>query len=126
VIVNDYASMAGGVGVHHFVTIGEYSFLCAYSRIHHDVPPYLKIDGADEVRGLNTVGLQRAGFLPPDIDALEEACRRLFYREKPFAVALAEFDTLNGMNCHVKRLVEFLRQRDSGKYGRYLESRRAK
>ncbi|MGE5608778.1 MAG: acyl-ACP--UDP-N-acetylglucosamine O-acyltransferase [Bacillota bacterium] len=126
VIVGDYVAMAGAVGIHHFVSVGEYAFLCAFSRIHHDVPPYVKVDGADEVRGLNKVGLERAGMDPADIDAIDEAIRRLFYRDKPFATALAEFDTLNGLNQHVKRLVEFLRQRDMGKYGRYLESRRAK
>jgi UDP-N-acetylglucosamine acyltransferase len=126
VIVGDGVNMAGGVGIHHFVTIGEYAFLGGYARIHHDVPPFLKIDGADEVRGLNKVGLSRAGFTEEDIDALEEACRRLFYKDKPFAQALAEFDTLNGLNCHVKRMVEFLRQRDLGRYGRYQESRRAR
>lgn len=122
--VGDYCNMAGGVGIHHFVTVGEYTFLGGYSRIHHDVPPYVKIDGADEFRGLNTVGLRRAGFAQADIEALDEACRRLFYREKPFAVVMAEYDTQNGLNPHVKRMLEFLRRRDTGKHGRWQEARR--
>ncbi len=124
VIVGDCVAMMGAVGIHHFVTIGEYAFLGGAARIRHDVPPYVKMDGADEVRGLNKVGLQRAGFQEADIEALEDACRRLFYREKAFSVVLAEFDMMNGINRHVKRMVEFLRQRDLGKYGRYQESRR--
>ena len=124
VIVGDYVAMMGAVGIHHFVTVGEYAFLGGAARIRHDVPPYLKVDGDDNVRGLNRVGLQRAGFEPADIEALEEACRRLYYRAKPFSVALAEFDVMNGANQHVKRMVEFLRQRDLGKFGRFLESRR--
>ncbi|HEX2970797.1 MAG TPA: acyl-ACP--UDP-N-acetylglucosamine O-acyltransferase [Tepidisphaeraceae bacterium] len=126
VIVGDYVAMAGAVGIHHFVTVGDYAFLCAFSRIHHDVPPFVKVDGSDEVRGLNKVGLERAGMAAADIDAIDEAIRRLFYRDKPFSTALAEFDTLNGLNRHVKHLVEFLRRRDLGKYGRYLESHRSK
>ncbi len=125
VIVGDCVNMAGGVGIHHFVTIGEFAFLCGYSRIHHDVPPFVKIDGADVVRGLNRIGLERSGqFTAEDIDALEGAARELFYREKPFAVALAQFDTCNGLNRHVRRLVDFLRQRNLGRHGRYLEGRR--
>jgi UDP-N-acetylglucosamine acyltransferase len=125
VIIYDGVTMAGVVGIHHFATIGELSFLAAYSRIHHDVPPFVKIDGPDIVRGINTVGLRRAGMSETDVKALEEACRCLFYRDKPFAQALAEFELANGINCHVKRLIEFLRRRDKGVHGRYLESMRA-
>ncbi len=122
VVCGDHVNMMGGVGIHHFVTIGEYAYLGGAARIHHDVPPYVKVDGADQVRGLNTVGLRRAGFSQLDIDELEEACRRLFYRRKPLARAMEEFDTVNGINPHIKKLVEFLRRRGCGKHGRYLES----
>jgi len=33
---------------------------------------------------------------------------------------------MNGQNPRVKMMIEFLRRRDSGKHGRYLESLRAK
>ncbi|MDB5330041.1 MAG: lpxA 2 [Phycisphaerales bacterium] len=126
VLCEDYAWLAGGVGVHHFVTIGRHSFVAAYSRIHHDVPPFCKIDGQDRVRGLNAVGLRRVGLPEEDIGALHGACRNLFGRRKPFAVAMAEYDLLNGINPHVKQMIEFLRRRDTGKHGRYLESLRSK
>jgi UDP-N-acetylglucosamine acyltransferase len=121
VVCGNHVNMMGGVGVHHFVTIGDYAYVGGAARIHHDVPPYVKVDGADQVRGLNTVGLLRAGFSTRDIAELEDACRRLFYRHKPLARAMAEFDTLNGMNPHVKNLVEFLRRRGLAKQGRHLE-----
>lgn len=117
----NHVNIMGGAGVHHFVSIGDYAYLGGAARIHHDVPPYVKVDGADQVRGLNTVGLSRAGFSQQDIDELEDACRRLFYRRKPLARAMAEFDTGNGINPHIKYLVEFLQRRDLGKHGRYLE-----
>ena len=65
-----------------------------------------------------------AGFNEGDIQALEQAYSRLFDREKqtPFAQALASFDTLNGLNPHVKHMVDFLRQRGLNKYGRYLQT----
>jgi UDP-N-acetylglucosamine acyltransferase len=126
VVCGDNVNMMGGAGVHHFVTIGEYAYVSGAARVHHDVPPFVKVDGADQVRGLNTVGLRRSGFADSDIEALEDACRRLFYRSKPFARAMAEFDMENGINPQVKRLVEFLRRRDQGRHGRYLESLRGK
>jgi hypothetical protein len=36
--------------------------------------------------------------------------------------AAVEFETMNGISPHVKKLIEFLRERDMGKHGRYLES----
>lgn len=124
VIVGDYANMAGGVGIHHFVTVGEYAFIGGYSRIHHDVPPFCKIDGADLVRGINTVGLRRAGLGDPDVEALEVACRELFYSDKPFATAMVDLSANPKLNGYVKRLLDFLRLRDCGRHGRYLESKR--
>jgi len=76
------------------------------------------------VRGVNTVGLRRAGLSDADIEAIEEACRQLFYRDKdkPFAVVMGEFHATNGLNAHVRRMLDFLSRRDQGRHGRYLES----
>ena len=128
VVVHDNVSMAGGVGIHQFVTVGEYCFLGGYARIHHDAPPFTKVDGADQVRGVNVKLLRAHGFKLDEIEQLEDACRRLFYREDgcTFAQALKEFDTDNGVNRHVKKMVDFLLARDRGKNGRYLESMRAR
>jgi UDP-N-acetylglucosamine acyltransferase len=119
-----HVNMMGGAGVHHFVTIGEYAYVGGAARIHHDVPPYVKVDGADKIRGLNRVGLERAGFPGDEVDELEDACRKLFYGRKPLARAMAEFDLLNGINPRVKLMVEFLQRRGRSKNGRYLEGLR--
>jgi len=116
----------GGVGINQFVRVGDYAFIGGLSRIHHDVPPFCKIDGPDLFRGVNIVGLRRAGFTEDDVESIEAACRRLFYRETPFALAMAEFNTMNGLNSRVKHMIDFLRERDMGKHGRYLESLREK
>ncbi len=124
--VGNNVVMGGGVGVHQFVTIGDFAFIGGYSRLHHDVPPFCKVDGADLVRGINSVGLARAGFSAEDIEALETACRRLFYHEKPFAAVMAEYIRETGLNRYVRYLIDYLRRRDTGRHGRYLESFRGK
>jgi UDP-N-acetylglucosamine acyltransferase len=127
VVCEDYVWLAGGVGVHHFVTLGRNAFVAAYARIHHDVPPFVKVEGSDRVHGLNKKGIERCGFTPEDIAALSEACRNLFSKRKPQAVAMAEYDLTNAdVHPQVACLIEFLRRRDSGKHGRYLESLRSK
>ena len=49
-------------------------------------------------------GWNARGFRSREIDELEAACRKLFYNRKPLARAMAEFDTLNGINPRVKHL----------------------
>jgi UDP-N-acetylglucosamine acyltransferase len=122
VIVNNNVTLGGCAGILQRCTVGPYSFVTAYSRITHDVPPFVKVDGPNIVRGVNVLGLRRGGFANDDIDAIDDACKRLFYyRAKPFAAAIAEFDVMNGINPHVRTLIEFMRRRDEGKGGRYLE-----
>jgi len=125
VVIGSNVAMMGLVGIHHFVTIGDYAYLGGAARIHHDVPPFVKVDGEDKIRALNTVGLRRAGFSDEDIQALRDAVRRLWFgRKRNFSQRLAEYDLMNGINPHVRQMVEFLRRRDQGKHGRYLESLR--
>ncbi len=124
VFVGNNVVLSGGAASHHYVRISDFVFAAAYSQIHIDVPPFVKIQD-DTVWDINAMGLKRAGYVDEDIQAIEDAVRRLFISKKrPFAEALSDFDTMNGINPHVKRLVEFLRERDMGKHGRYLESKR--
>ena len=47
------------------------------ARIHHDVPPFVKVAGDDEIRGLNVVGLRRSGFSEADVEALRHFLQAL-------------------------------------------------
>jgi UDP-N-acetylglucosamine acyltransferase len=126
VVCGDNVVLLGAAGVHHFVTIGDFAYVAGAARIHHDVPPFVKVADDDKIRALNKVGLRRAGYAEADIEALDEAFRRLFVGKgkRAFSTRLAEFHTENGLNVHVVKMVEFLRRRNLGKHGRYLEGLR--
>lgn len=125
VILDNNVTLGGCSGIFQRVTLGQFSFITAYSRITHDAPPFMKVDGHNVVRGVNIVGLRRGGFSNDDIEAIDDAARRLFYyRSKPFSAAIAEFDTMDNINPHVKCLVDFMRKRDMGKGGRHLEGKK--
>jgi len=128
VVVHDGANIAGGAAFHHFVTVGTFAYIGGYSRVHHDVPPFVIVDGKDKIRGLNVVGLRRNGFSLEDVSQLEEAVRTLFPRrgKRAFNSVLDQFDLQNGINPHVREMIEFLQRRNLGKHGRYLESQRGK
>jgi acyl-[acyl carrier protein]--UDP-N-acetylglucosamine O-acyltransferase len=85
------------------------------------------VSDEDKVRAINGEGMRRSGVSAEDQVEIEEAVRKLFFnREKPFAVALADFEGIPDLNPRVKTLVEFLLRRNVGKHGRYLESLRPK
>ena len=80
--VGDHAVMGGLTAVHQFCRIGRFAITGGCSKIVQDVPPFLIADGNPaEIRGVNLVGLERAGLPPESIKAIKEAFR-LIYRSK--------------------------------------------
>ena len=75
--------MIGGLtAIHQFCRVGRHAITGGCSKIVQDVPPFFIADGNPaEVRGVNQVGLERAGFEAETIRALKEAYR-ILYRGK--------------------------------------------
>ena len=72
VTVEDRAIINGAAGVQQFTTIGQISYVGGLTRIVHDVPPFMVVEGnPSKVRKVNTVGLQRNGFAAEQISGLE-------------------------------------------------------
>jgi UDP-N-acetylglucosamine acyltransferase len=79
VTVDDRAIISGLTPIHQFVRIGTFAFVGGGSRVNQDVPPFTKAVGNPiHLYGLNSVGLQRAGFSPETKLALKRAYRLLF------------------------------------------------
>lgn len=79
VTVEDRATISGLCAVHQFARIGRYSFTGGCSRVAQDVPPFVRAVGNPiKLFGLNSVGLQRAGFEPAVLAELKRAYRYCF------------------------------------------------
>ncbi len=79
VTVDDRAIISGLTPIHQFVRIGTFAFVGGGSRVNQDVPPFTKAVGNPvHLYGLNSVGLQRAGYAPEVKLALKRAYRLLF------------------------------------------------
>jgi UDP-N-acetylglucosamine acyltransferase len=79
VTIHDRAVLSGLNAIHQFVTIGTYAFVGGGSRVNQDIPPYVKAVGNPmELYGLNSIGLQRAGFPGETVAALKRAYRLFF------------------------------------------------
>jgi UDP-N-acetylglucosamine acyltransferase len=91
------ARISGIVGVHQFVRVGRLAMIGGLSRIIRDVPPFTLVNGNPaEVRGLNQVGLQRAG-LTDDRDGqsyreLKQAYRLVYRSGEMIGDAIAKIE----------------------------------
>ncbi len=121
--VEKHATFGGMAAIHHFVTVGEKSFIGGLSRIVHDVPPYLTVEGNPaRVRCLNTVGLHRRGFTKDRAQAIKEAYKIIWRSGLTRAAAFQELEKKGLLTEEVKHLVEFLRATEKGRQGRAREA----
>lgn len=78
VTVFDRAFISGAVAVHQFCRIGRLSMIGGGSKITQDALPFVITDGAPgRARGINLVGLKRAGIAISEIECLKRAFRAL-------------------------------------------------
>jgi UDP-N-acetylglucosamine acyltransferase len=109
VLVEDQAFISGGVVIHQFSRIGRLAMIGGNTRVNSDLPPYfLYSDFNVAAKGLNLVGLKRAGFTREQVAALKTAYRLLYRSALKLETALerieAELDTE-----HTRHLVAFIR-----------------
>ena len=110
------------MAVHHYVTVGGFSFIGGQSRIVHDVPRYMLVDGnPSRVRCINVVGLKRNGISAEGINGLHEA-HRLISRAKMSARHAAGILESHGhLAPEVQSLLEFILAQQEGRHGRTRE-----
>jgi UDP-N-acetylglucosamine acyltransferase len=79
IVVEDYAGISAFCLLHQFSRVGAHSYIGAGTVITQHVVPYSMVVGERGVKcfGINKVGLQRHGFSPERIKAVEQAYRLL-------------------------------------------------
>ena len=76
--IGDHVQFGGHAAAHQFTQIGDLAFIAANSMVSGDVPPYCLVAGdRATLRGLNTVGLRRAGVSTEDRTSLKRAFHEL-------------------------------------------------
>jgi UDP-N-acetylglucosamine acyltransferase len=111
--VDELAFVSGNCVVHQFVRIGRLAMLRGLSRTSRDVPPFCLMDGTHTVRGLNRVGLRRAGFSAAQVRQLQNAFTRLFRRATNLSMAVDELER-GECSAEVRHLIEFIRASKRG------------
>lgn len=106
--VGDNAVVNGKTGVVQFVRIGTYAFVGGMNKVAKDVLPFAIADGYPAVmRGVNKVGLERAGFSAQQIRDVRAAYRTLVRENVTLADAISRLKSEFGDHPQVSAMVAF-------------------
>jgi len=112
--VEDQAFISGGVVVHQFSKIGRLAMIGGNTRVNRDVPPFFLYSGFNvEAKGLNLVGLKRAGFRASDLATLKKAYQVLYRSGLKLQEALARIES-ELPSTETQHLVRFIRSSERG------------
>ena len=122
--IRDNASVGGAAAVHHFVTIGRRAFVGGLTRVIHDVPPWMLLEGNPaRVKAVNVIGAERHQLPASSIQALREVYRRLYKRDAQGQRSrlVEELKASADLTPEVAEVLESLTLTSSGCKGRHLE-----
>jgi len=112
--VEDRAFISGGVVIHQHSKIGRLAMIGGNTRVNLDVPPFfLYTDFNVTPKGLNLVGLRRAGFDAEQVAKLKTAYRILYRSGLKLEEALARIESELDSE-HARHLVRFIRSSKRG------------
>ncbi len=112
--IESQAFISGGVVIHQYSKIGELAMIAGNTRVNSDVPPFLLCSDFNvAAKGLNLVGLRRAGFRAEEIAGLKSAYRLLYRSGLKLEEALARIESEVGGE-RARHLVRFIRSSKRG------------
>ena len=115
VTVGDHAVIGGLTAVHQFCRIGQFAITGGCSKIVQDLPPFMIADGNPaEVRGINQVGLERAGFQPEKIKPIKEAFRLIYRAKLNTGQAIAAVQEKLAESPEVQAILRFVEKSERG------------
>ena len=77
--LGDWVIMGGLSAAHQYTKIGAHGFIAHNAAVTRDVPPYVLAVGRPAVpHSINTIGLQRRGFTPEQVQTIRRAYRVLY------------------------------------------------
>lgn len=107
------AFLSGNVVFHQFCRIGKYSMIGGFSGVNKDVPPFMVVRGPSVIRGVNLVGLRRAGFSRDVIREIKEAYKALFVSGLTAEEAVAKIKETSESE-ETKHLIRFIESSKRG------------
>jgi UDP-N-acetylglucosamine acyltransferase len=112
--LGDRALVSGNCVVHQYTRIGRLAMMRGLSRTSRDVPPFCIMDGTHTLRGINVVGLKRAGIPTKSIQALRKAFTMLFGTRQNLKLAIERLEKSTVLTPEVIEMVNFIRAAKRG------------
>ena len=107
--IGDRATVGGLTGIVPFTRIGTGAYIGGMAKLNADVPPYVMVEGQPATaRGVNVVGLRRAGMSADDRRALQDAYRILYRSGLAPARAVARIREKVAPSEPIRVLLEFI------------------
>jgi UDP-N-acetylglucosamine acyltransferase len=107
--------LGGMAGVHQFCRLGEMSIIGAGSMVRGDIPPYCNGQGDRcHLRGVNVIGLKRAGLDESDINDIRKAYRILFSSAGHINDKIASFPPELKARPLVMKMIAFIEKSEHG------------
>lgn len=104
--------LGGGTAIHQFIRIGDFAMTQGNSGMTRDIPPYCIVHKINQLSGLNTIGLKRAGFTPDERKEIKLAYSLVLNSKSTRCEALEQADTLEWTPVAAK-LIEAVRSPSS-------------
>jgi UDP-N-acetylglucosamine acyltransferase len=112
--IEDQAFISGGALIHQFSKVGRLAMISGNVRVNRDCPPFFTYSDFNVApKGLNLVGLKRAGFTAEQISAIKKAYQILYRSKLKLEEALRRIET-EVPTEHTLHLVKFIRSSQRG------------
>ena len=112
--VEDQAFISGPLGIHQFSRIGRLAMIGGMTRVNQDAPPFFTYVGSPMApKGVNLVGLRRAGVAPDEIRRLKRAYVLLYRSGLLLADALVRIESEVPSEM-TRQLIDFIRRSQRG------------
>jgi UDP-N-acetylglucosamine acyltransferase len=114
VVIEDYSTVGAFCPMHQFCTVGTHAFIGGGTIVTQDVLPFSKTSSRRENKafGVNSMGLERRGFSPERIRALQKAFRLLLVSKLNTTQALEKMRELEGADAAL--LAAFIERSERG------------
>ncbi len=113
-IIHEGAFLGGGAVQHQHCRVGKLAMIGGNVRIIQDVPPFLLAAEFDvAAKGLNLIGLRRAGFQREQIAALKQAYKLLYRSQLSLQDALTRIEK-EVVTPEALEFVKFIRESKRG------------
>ena len=112
--IEDDAILEGLAAVQQFLRIGTHSFIAGGSMVRKSVPPFVKAAREpSSYAGVNSIGLQRRGFSPEQITAIQDVYRVLYVQGNSVSKALEIIEQDLPFSLERDQIVSFVRKADA-------------